>query len=371
MQLAPAFDILPTKIKRHSRKLSLLEDEEERRVPQTPETPRTPGLVARLMGIDGLPDPAPSPPATARQRQLSETAKNQLKKREPRSSKLNECKKEPRQPLRSINCNARLSDVGSRSLPDTPRASSARSSWDVDARFSLQIHRENLNTSHSNLPAGEYSLPPSPTHYSMKPRRKYQDENRSPRSREYVKEIVKQMKESISNRRENCREDDNSKTKRSSARGVQKHDRCSRMKPASANVSSPSQPVSAPLSKITEVPTKAKLQDHIPNLQVLPKQVRVKPSRPPPPPPIAKGVPGKCNKGTNERFTARFKKPTAPPASASLSTGTGEKNCYIVIEKSEITPKLFRSPQVINFSIFGSKLLSFFCLLLKKYTSLN
>ncbi|XP_078166550.1 uncharacterized protein LOC144561466 isoform X2 [Carex rostrata] len=354
VQLAPAFDILPTKIMKHRRQLSVLEDDEERRISQTPETPRTPSLVARLMGIDGLPDSAPSPPATARQKKLTEFTKNQLKKRELRSSKLHEHKKEPRQPLRSINSNARFSDVGTRSLPDTPRASSDRS-WDVDARLSLQIHRENPNSNisnscHSNVPVGEYSLPPSPTHYTMKPRRKYQDENRSPRSRDYAaKEIVKQMKESITNRRENCCEDGNSKPKRSIARGVQKNDRSSLLKPAlapaKANVLPPTQPVSAPPSKITEFEIKAKLQDHIPNLQALAKPVRVKPSRSPPPPPVPAGGTGKCNKGTNERFTARFKKPT-PPASGSLVTGTGDKNISIVIEKSELTPKLMRSPQL-------------------------
>jgi Domain of unknown function (DUF4378)/DUF761-associated sequence motif len=367
VQLAPAFDILPTEIKRHSRKLSLLGDEEERRLSDTPETPRTPSLVARLMGIDGLPDPAPSPPATARQKQLSESTKNQLKKREQRTSKLHECKKEPRQPLRNINCNARLSDVGCRSLPDTPRVSSAYS-WDIDARHSLQIHRENsnsnTNSSHSNVPFGEYSLPPSPTHYPMKPRRKYQNENKSPRSREYAKEIVKQMKESITNRKENSSEDGNSKSKRSSARGDEKHDRSCHTKPTLTGVSPRPQSVPAPSSKTTELPMKAKLQDHIPNLNVLERPVRVKPSRPPPSPPaVAAGGPGKCNKGTNERFTARFKKPT-PPMSGFLSSGTGivtgDETCSVVIEKNEITPKLFRSPQVINLSIFDSKLLSFF-----------
>jgi DUF761-associated sequence motif len=354
VQLDPLFDILPTKIKRHSRKLSLLGEEEERRVSDTPETPRTPSIVARLMGIDGLPDPVPSPPATALQKQLSESSKNQLKNREVRGSKLQECKKEPRQPLRNINCNARLSDVGCRSLPDTPRVSSSRS-WDVDARHSLQIHRENsksiTNSSHSNVPFGEYSLPPSPTHYSMKPRRKYQDENRSPRSREYAKEIVKQMKESITNRRENGSEDGNSKSKRSSARGDEKHDKNSRTKPASATVSPRPQPVSAPSNKTTELPVKTKLQDHIPNLHISPRLPSLAPA-------VAAGGPSKCNKGSNERFTARFKKPT-PPMSSSLSigTGTGDKTCSVVIEKSEITPKLFRSPQVINFSIFDSKLL--------------
>ncbi|KAJ4759913.1 LOW protein: M-phase inducer phosphatase-like protein [Rhynchospora pubera] len=349
VQLAPAFDILPNKIKKHSRKNSLLEDEDERRVPQTPETPRTPSLVARLMGISGLPDPAPSPPATARQKQLSEITKTQLKKREPRSSKLHECKQEPRQPLRNINCNARHSDVGSQSLPDTPRASCTRS-YDADARLSLQIHRENSNSSsnssHSKVPVGEYSLPPSPTHYTMKHRRKYQDENRSPRSREYAKEIVKQMKESITNRRENGREDCNLKSKRTTTRGVQKNDAGScRTKPAADNVVLPPRPVlSAPTVKTIEIQIKAKLQDHIPTLRDMAKPVRVKPSRPPPPPPRP-AEPGKCKKGTNERFTARFKKPT-PSAPGSIASGTGEKNCSIVIEKNELTPKLFRSPQL-------------------------
>lgn len=94
-------------------------------------------------------------------------------------------------------------EVGTRSLPDTPRASSERSR-DADPRLSLQINKENVNR------AGylcEYSsLPPSPTKgYSKKSRKKESclkenDENKSPRSHYYAREIVKQVKENIHRR---------------------------------------------------------------------------------------------------------------------------------------------------------------------------
>ncbi|KAJ3679814.1 hypothetical protein LUZ60_016092 [Juncus effusus] len=351
IQLAPSFDSLPIKIKKkHNKKLSILEDEEEKRIPQTPETPRTPSLVARLMGIDGLPDPAPSPPVTARQRALTRVTKessmrDQSKKndKERNYDKQKEYKREVRQPLQSINCNIRNRDLGSRSLPDSPRVSSARS-WEVEHRLSLQINRENSNSNHFHPSVGgDYSLPPSPTHYTMKSRRRYQDENRSPRRQEYAKEIVKQMKESVSNRRANGCEDNIAKTKRTTTREVQKKSVIyENVKKA---VETKAVPINVPF-KISELQSKTKLVDQIPNLQTLAKPPRVKPSRPPPPPPIQEGQMGKCNKGSNERFTARFKKPS-PSLSPPLTATNGEKQQFsVTMEKIESTPKLVRSPQL-------------------------
>lgn len=83
-----------------------------------------------------------------------------------------------RPPLQNLSCNV---DLGTRSLPESPRASTSARAVDADRRLSLQINRlcQATNFDHSKLP-------------------KYQDENKSPRnlhhSREMVKRVVKEIK---------------------------------------------------------------------------------------------------------------------------------------------------------------------------------
>ncbi|KAG1362454.1 hypothetical protein COCNU_10G006730 [Cocos nucifera] len=91
----------------------------------------------------------------------------------------------------------------------TPRMSSSRS-WDSDPRFSLQLNKENTNRAmqefgHLSEVSGDSSLPPSPLPSMVKSRKKdlgrHQNENKSPRSNYCAREIVKQVKESISSRK--------------------------------------------------------------------------------------------------------------------------------------------------------------------------
>ncbi|KAL0317722.1 UNVERIFIED_CONTAM: hypothetical protein Sangu_2186500 [Sesamum angustifolium] len=81
--------------------------------------------------------------------------------------------------------------VGARSLPETPRISSARRSDVEYHRLSLQINKENIieESAHSDKMVGRRGR------FS---RVQLQDENRSPGH--YAKQIVKQVKESVSRR---------------------------------------------------------------------------------------------------------------------------------------------------------------------------
>ncbi|XAR71760.1 hypothetical protein NMG60_11018169 [Bertholletia excelsa] len=132
----------------------------------------TPSLVARLMGLDPL--PGASSPASA----VSSG---------PNKSNLNPLKRRDRILLdRDVS--------GCRSLPETPRISLARrSESDVDRhRFSLQINKENV---YGDLEFSRSSINTSFTKYRRREGR-YEDEIRSPGH--YARQIVKQVKESVS-----------------------------------------------------------------------------------------------------------------------------------------------------------------------------
>ncbi|KAH6809625.1 hypothetical protein C2S51_027408 [Perilla frutescens var. frutescens] len=120
----------------------------------SPAGTKTPSLVARLMGLDLLPE-SNSPSISS------------ISKTKSQSKSINRCFYED-----DIN-------VGARSLPETPRISSARRS-DVEYhhhRLSLQINKDNTTRPRSF---------------------QHQDENRSPGH--YAKQIVKQVRESVSRR---------------------------------------------------------------------------------------------------------------------------------------------------------------------------
>ncbi|KAK7357386.1 hypothetical protein VNO80_16671 [Phaseolus coccineus] len=121
---------------------------------------KTPTLVARLMGLDLLPDahsassPCLSTPNLHR----------------------------PRQHIKIIK---HRNSTGSDFLPGTPRVSSARRS-DVEHRLSLQINKENT------VPYEDFEVP----RFSFS-KRKY-DENNSRSPSHYARQIVKQVRESVS-----------------------------------------------------------------------------------------------------------------------------------------------------------------------------
>ena len=138
---------------------------------------KTPTLVARLMGLDLLPD-AQSPSLSSR---LSTP-----------NGQPNPCLHHLSRPWNRIQTESRNSTdscdiVSSRSLPETPRISLARKS-DVDYhhRLSLQINKENVDVrEETEMPRFSFSKRKLEEHSSRSPSR-------------YARQIVKQVKESVS-----------------------------------------------------------------------------------------------------------------------------------------------------------------------------
>ncbi|KAL0452536.1 UNVERIFIED_CONTAM: hypothetical protein Slati_1231700 [Sesamum latifolium] len=131
---------------------------------------KTPNLVARLMGLDLLPE-------------CTSPSFSSSDSRPRKKSQFNQ-----RNILQTRFFDDDIS-VGARSLPETPRISSARRSDVEFHRLSLQINKDQ-NTNE------EFSL--SAKMVGRKGLRLRQDENRSPG--QYAKQIVKQVKESVSRR---------------------------------------------------------------------------------------------------------------------------------------------------------------------------
>ncbi|XP_011101154.1 uncharacterized protein LOC105179248 isoform X1 [Sesamum indicum] len=131
---------------------------------------KTPNLVARLMGLDLLPE-------------CTSPSFSSSDSRPRKKSQFNQ-----RNILHTRFFDDDIS-VGARSLPETPRISSARRSDVEFHRLSLQINKDQ-NTNE------EFSL--SAKMVGRQGLRFRQDENRSPGH--YAKQIVKQVKESVSRR---------------------------------------------------------------------------------------------------------------------------------------------------------------------------
>lgn len=343
--------------------LTLLEEE---RRSSLAGTPRTPSVVARLMGLDVLPEQASSPTTPCQISPSSVGSQDQSQKKKKKKLE-GECKRKsasPRQPLQSINCNvAGGYEVGSRSLPDTPRVSSARS-WDSDPRLSLQLNKENTNRAiqefgHLCEVSGDCSLPPSPLPSMAKSRKKdlgrNQNENKSPRSNYHAREIVKQVKESISSRKGGSRDE-------IEVRSGQKAS-CSPSNYPPPSCSSP------PRVRFLEPARSKPVKDIIPSSQQ--PQRFTRPRSPPPSLPssnsfIAKGnvepmavkrSPSKSKKGSYEGFTGRIKKlhpatetaarpdslssPSQPPS--VLQKHLSEKKCssipsFATVKRKEASP---------------------------------
>ncbi|XP_062184807.1 uncharacterized protein LOC133888543 [Phragmites australis] len=290
------------------------------------ETPRTPSLLARLMGIDGLPDNQSPSPALKKPRPTAGSSQRPAKKDKDKGncsapSAGKEKKKHVipesmnREPLRSLSCNVPAGEA--RSLPDTPRAStSARASWD-GPRLSLQALKENI----LDRAAQYMSLPTSPTSSSAGKKKKDAHGRREERERiakEHAREIVRQSKETIASR----------KSKKNAAKSS----------PAAANKENVS-PTPAMEDKLVAIvqagkrtvasPARARSTEqpptHSPRVPLAPKQPplppppqRAKPSRPPPPPPPLDPPRARKPDGC-ERFATRIKNPAASPAAPSAS----------------------------------------------------
>ncbi|KAG6485471.1 uncharacterized protein LOC122007889 [Zingiber officinale] len=155
-------------------------DEEKKRTSSRGEAaPRTPGLVARLMGLETSPPEKPLArkcPWESENKGIKAAVVGGHNRGRPR-----------RPPLQTLSCNV---DLGTRSLPESPRASTSARAVDADRRLSLQINRL--------CQATYFDHSKSPKNKGHNLGKLYRDENKSPRnhhhSREMVKRVVKEIK---------------------------------------------------------------------------------------------------------------------------------------------------------------------------------
>lgn len=149
---------------------------------------KTPTLVARLMGLDLVPDNYKSSPTP------SSSSSSLIDLKTPtRSSHVNK--------HRHYSLQRNSVDGGTRSLPETPRISLGRRSVDVNCyehqRSSLHLRDKNNNI---NVSSERESGNNNVRFTRVKEMKIHEDkENRSPR--EYARQIVMQLKENVSRRR--------------------------------------------------------------------------------------------------------------------------------------------------------------------------
>ncbi|KAF9615962.1 hypothetical protein IFM89_027368 [Coptis chinensis] len=159
--------------------------------------PKTPNLVARLMGLDLLPDSLSPSPSSLTPSKLYHPNEGRQERHDVTPSKQSHSKFDNQHKKNRSNYivenEIKYETTGSRSLPDTPRISSARRS-DVDPRFSLQLNKENM----MHTEEFDYFSRISRDQKSRKRELKNEVENRSPGH--YARQIVKQVKESVSRR---------------------------------------------------------------------------------------------------------------------------------------------------------------------------
>ncbi|GAV61838.1 DUF4378 domain-containing protein/VARLMGL domain-containing protein [Cephalotus follicularis] len=140
---------------------------------------KTPTLVARLMGLDLLPEiyspSCSSTLVTPRNLHTKSHLHHHITPRRPLQSK----------PINHKYC-IESEITGTRSLPETPRISSARRS-DVDHRLSLQISKENMFLS-EELDFSRFSS-------VRRKEKRDEDENKNPSH--HARQIVKQVKENV------------------------------------------------------------------------------------------------------------------------------------------------------------------------------
>ncbi|OVA00157.1 protein of unknown function DUF4378 [Macleaya cordata] len=311
---------------------------------------KTPNLVARLMGLDLLPEalsPSPSSACSSIHTRSTKTHHGNYLQ-----DSINGGYGSHHQLLRT-----RHNDIaGSRSLPDTPRISSARRS-DVDpSRLSLQINKENMSEELDYFSArSSVDSIRSLNSFSLKKSRKREwkseeTENRSPSH--YARQIVKQVKESVSRKMgrditnlTNNNNNINSKTKPIDAetQTVTRTKKTSRLN----RTGDDSTPSCSPRLRFLETKNTKPVstsQDQNSNLSPRPisKPPPISPA-PPPPQPLPRQqskVPAKpklqrlpqhqtiekCKKASCERFTQR--KEVASPASKKANLNLSEhKKC--------------------------------------------
>ncbi|KAM1020678.1 hypothetical protein ACFX14_041912 [Malus domestica] len=150
----------------------------------SPGMTKTPSLVARLMGLDLLPDQTNSPCSTSSSSTISH--KKKTKSRKPLKGRAR------RHAMVTSDMNT---TAGTRSLPETPRISSARrSDVDLHHRLSLQINKENVGVSED--------LDFSKSSYKRRDLKliNFGDHENVKSPSHYARQIVKQVRESVSRR---------------------------------------------------------------------------------------------------------------------------------------------------------------------------
>uniref|UniRef100_A0A0D3FRU7 DUF4378 domain-containing protein n=1 Tax=Oryza barthii TaxID=65489 RepID=A0A0D3FRU7_9ORYZ len=304
--------------------------------------------------FDALARPRPSAPTSEAETPRTPSLPREKKKRViPESISL-------RQPLRDL----------SRSLPDTPRASTsslrpaaaAAPTWDVvdHPRLSLQVLKDNVLDR-----ARQYmSMPTSPTSLSKKKKtRSRRDATAAADGRSSkenaVREIVRQARETVTNRksRKNAAA---AAIGKENASPVHHHHQSGKENAPPAAKQAAAPPTRAPL---------AEQQPHAPRLPLQPRpappppppqQQRAKPSRPPPPPPPldppprAAAPPAKCKRPDGcERFATRIKKPAPPPilpAQPSPTSSTDVRDIVVSGERkiTSSTPAVTAPPATVE-----------------------
>ncbi|CAL5364299.1 unnamed protein product [Camellia sinensis] len=152
---------------------------------------KTPNLVARLMGLDLLPDScspssSSSNHSTSKLHPLPHPQLQNLKQEIRHHRHLSQSRSTGNKSFFDTDV------IGSRSLPETPRISSARRS-DVDHRLSLQISKENIVGGEEFEFSGYLAT-------KMGRRREIRQEDDSKSPGHYARQIAKQVKESVSRR---------------------------------------------------------------------------------------------------------------------------------------------------------------------------
>lgn len=278
---------------------------------------KTPTLVARLMGLDLLPgthSPSFSPSSSCLSAPNTQGNAPHLH-HHPRHKQHVQTKHR-----NSIDS----SDIAAtRSLPETPRISSARRS-DVDYhhRFSLQINKENMNLGEDlELPRLSFS------------KRKCDENNgRSPSN--YARQIVKQVKESVG--RKVGQDITNTLKTREEILGQPKSKKSSKTSSLKAIDETETSPLKAHSNTSSYSPRLRFLDKHKPTTPspLTPKDQNML-KLPPPPPPVNTQLPRvltkpkpqafslqeqkdfhqnntsvpKCKRATNEKFNSRLKRP--------------------------------------------------------------
>ncbi|KAK6926310.1 DUF3741-associated sequence motif [Dillenia turbinata] len=274
---------------------------------------KTPNLVARLMGLDLLPENfSPS------------TSTSDLGTPRLRTHSSNKAELQSRLCRRSRGRLCVYNDdmIGTRSLPETPRISLSRKS-DVDPRLSLQINKDNIGVGE------EFEL--STLRMLTKKEFKCSDENRSPGN--YARHIVKQVKENVRRRvvgmditntikskERETRNDDqllvSQKLKRTKMGGDQTTHSCSpRLKFMSSTWSNDNKKEQSSLSPKQPLPTPA-LPVVIEKQEKLGKN-SLKYSKPQPEKKQQRSMQG-CEKGKSERFAAKPRKGIPQKTSDSI-----------------------------------------------------